>query len=205
MKMKTISEIRHTNLLELITRFKGVTKFAEVVDRSYSQISQIKNRTRHSKTGAPREVGDDLARHIERMCQLEAGWMDRDHPQAEGNSPTEVLYGITVPEEVTELEWETLMTVNSLPPKFQLRMPDDSMAPSVQKGTSLIFESTNVPAPGQGVLIKTSSGLYIRRYQQGPGARWMGVAANSAYAPIDSERDAAEIAAVVTWIGSGMM
>lgn len=203
--MKTITEIRHANLLELVARYKGVTKFADAIDRSYSQISQVKNRTRHSKTGAPREVGDDLARHIERMCRLEAGWMDRDHPQSEGPPPQEVMYGITVPEEVVELEWETIITATSFPPKFQLRMPDDSMAPSVQKGTPLILESKDSHSPGQGVLIQTPSGMYIRRYQQGPGSRWMGMAANAAYAPIDSERDEAEIIAAVTWIGSGMM
>lgn len=79
--VNTISGIRHANLLALIEAAGGVGPFSERVERSYSQISQLKNRSRHSTTGQPREIGDDIARHIEAKLQLPEGWMD--HPHAE--------------------------------------------------------------------------------------------------------------------------
>lgn len=75
--VKTISGIRHANLLRLIRAAGGVRQFAERLDRSYSQVSQLKNRSKHSRTGMPREIGDDMARHIEASWPLPTGWMDQ--------------------------------------------------------------------------------------------------------------------------------
>jgi len=58
--MQTVTEIRHANLLSLIKQAGSVQAFADQVERSHSQISQLKNRSKHSKTGEPREV---------RMCR----------------------------------------------------------------------------------------------------------------------------------------
>lgn len=80
--MTTISGIRHSNLLALIDQAGRVRQFAERIDRSYSQVSQLKNRSKHSTTGMPREIGDGMARHIERQLALPVGWMDQMHPPA---------------------------------------------------------------------------------------------------------------------------
>ncbi len=74
--MQTVTETRHANLLSLIEKAGSVQAFANLVERSHSQISQLKNRSKHSKTGEPREVGDDMARHIEAKLSLPVGWMD---------------------------------------------------------------------------------------------------------------------------------
>lgn len=81
-RVRTIEEIRHGNLLKLIGRFKTLQAFADAVERNQSQISQLKNRTPHSKSGARRNVDSELARHIEVMLTLEPGWMDNDHDRA---------------------------------------------------------------------------------------------------------------------------
>jgi len=91
--LHTNNEIRHANLLLLIRRVASVKVFAESIERSYSQVSQLKNRSRHSATGEPREIGDDLARHIERCLDLPMGWMDAaDH--------NEVLHAVPGPHAV---------------------------------------------------------------------------------------------------------
>lgn len=81
--MQTVSEIRHANLLSLIKQAGSVQAFADQVERSHSQISQLKNRSKHSKTGEPRDVGDDMARHIEGKLGLPTGWMDAPHAEVE--------------------------------------------------------------------------------------------------------------------------
>mgnify|MGYP000476380057 CR=1 FL=1 len=75
--VQTISGIRHANLLRLIEACGGVSHFAERIDRAYSQVSQLKNRSKHSRSGMPREIGDDMARHIEASWPLPTGWMDQ--------------------------------------------------------------------------------------------------------------------------------
>jgi len=76
--MKTISEIRRANLLTLIDRAGTIADLNESIglDRTDATLSQIKNRSPHSRTGKPRSMGDDLARKIEARLGLPAGWMD---------------------------------------------------------------------------------------------------------------------------------
>lgn len=80
--VRTIADIRHANLLLLIHRVGTVKSLAEKLDRSYGQVSQLKNRSKHSKTGQPRDIGDDMARHIEARLDLQVGWMDQDRHNA---------------------------------------------------------------------------------------------------------------------------
>ncbi|WP_434779344.1 LexA family protein [Neisseria sp. Ec49-e6-T10] len=78
--MKTIADIRHSNLLKLIDEYKSVTHFANHMGKSYAQISQLKNRSLNSTgKGKPRSVGDDLAREIEQKTGKPYGWMDISH------------------------------------------------------------------------------------------------------------------------------
>ncbi len=58
---------------------------ANTLGKSHSQISQLKTQTRHSTSGKPRVIGDDLAREIEEKFNLEIGWMDNVH-EPEGDS-----------------------------------------------------------------------------------------------------------------------
>lgn len=100
-----------------------------------------------------------------------------------------------------------MMNWADLPEHFTLDMPDDSMSPATPRGTRLIFDrAESAPTPGHGVLVIDSHGdFYIRRYQQGAGGRWIAQATNTAYAPLESDRDALRIIAIVTGRMSGQM
>lgn len=89
--MKTCSEIRHANLLALIEQAGSIQAVAERLGKDHAQISQLKTQAKHSKTGKPRLIGDDIARLIEERFKLEIGWMDNlhedCHPQQEPQPP----------------------------------------------------------------------------------------------------------------------
>jgi hypothetical protein len=74
--MPTVGEIRRTNLLLLIEQVGSIQAFANLIERSHSQVSQLKNANEHSTTHEPRVMGDTLARHIEAMTGKPRGWMD---------------------------------------------------------------------------------------------------------------------------------
>lgn len=76
-----MKEIRRANLRALVSRYDRVEDFAEQVDTSASYISQIFS----EKTKA--DVGDRLARKIERRLDLPVRWMDFPH----GNQVAQLL------------------------------------------------------------------------------------------------------------------
>lgn len=91
--MKTVTQTRHERLLELIAQMGSVQAFADKVGASHSQISQLKSRSKHSNTGKPRTIGNDMARRIEIAFGKPNGWMDsiepRDQLENGRYSPTE--------------------------------------------------------------------------------------------------------------------
>lgn len=81
--MKTISEIRHDNLLELIKKHGSIAALNVAIGmtRTDATLSQIKNKSPDSKTGVPKAMGTPVARRIENELNLEVGWMDNAHPK----------------------------------------------------------------------------------------------------------------------------
>lgn len=81
--MQTIDQIRHARFLELLNDSESgsVKAMAERIGVSAAQVSQIKNRSPHSKTGKPRNIGDEFARRIEEAYAKPVGWMD-SHPRS---------------------------------------------------------------------------------------------------------------------------
>lgn len=77
--MNTIADIRHENLLTLIEELGTQDAIAAAVETSPVYISQIVNRYPDSKTGKPRQIGDQLARKLEQRCNKPTGWMDNVH------------------------------------------------------------------------------------------------------------------------------
>lgn len=70
--MRTIEEIRHANLLLVLDELAAtagergaVQRLADRMQRSHSQVSQLKTKATHSKTGKPRNIGSAIARQIE--------------------------------------------------------------------------------------------------------------------------------------------
>lgn len=81
--MKTIAEIRLANLETLIAENVNANTVAELGETNPIYLSQIRNRAKDSKTGKHRQMGDDMARALERGCKKEVGWMDNTHHAAQ--------------------------------------------------------------------------------------------------------------------------
>ncbi len=78
--MRTIDEIRRTNLELAIQQFGGrAVALANAAGLSAAYISQIRTKAPDSKSGKPKTLGDDAARKIEAAMEAPAGWMDADH------------------------------------------------------------------------------------------------------------------------------
>ncbi len=82
--MKTIQEIRRDNARKLRDGAGGNSSFAALMDREATQISRIigKNPTKN--------IGDDLARHMEKCFSLPTGWLDQEHDSSSINTRKEV-------------------------------------------------------------------------------------------------------------------
>ncbi len=76
--MKTIEEIRHARLLELIEQFPTLQALADSLGRKAAQVSQWKNRYKRS-TGGVHNIDSDSARNIELKLGKPRGWMDCEH------------------------------------------------------------------------------------------------------------------------------
>ena len=77
--MQIISETRLQRLALLVKRHGGTLAELNIrlgLDRTDPTLSQIRSRVKHSKTGKPRVMGDELARRIEVALDLAIGWMD---------------------------------------------------------------------------------------------------------------------------------
>ncbi|WP_049786355.1 helix-turn-helix domain-containing protein [Mycetohabitans rhizoxinica] len=115
--MKTIAEIRRSNLLLAIERMNGSqTQLAEAAGVSPAYLSQVKTAQPNSKTGRQRSMGDDIARRIEKAIGEAEGWMDQSHdddfvnPQvAEANQP--LVFG-SARERRARLLAETLLNIS---------------------------------------------------------------------------------------------
>ena len=78
--MKTITEIRYSNFLDIIeNEVSSIQEMADVMGRSHSQISQMKTRNK--------SIGDKIARLIEESFEKPNGWMDTDHSAKDGEYP----------------------------------------------------------------------------------------------------------------------
>jgi Peptidase S24-like len=200
--MSTISAIRHANFLKLLARFPTVQAFANAIERSHSQVSQLKNQSPHSRSGEPRVIGDDIARHIEARLGLAMGWMDTpqvgERPGQWQTNPQnmEVLPVYNSP----PVQWGDNLK-NDLPATFSAALPDDAMAPRARRGDVVRFQRGLDPRPGDGVLVQDSAGRwYFRLYRERKPGEWEAHPINDAYQPLDAARDGLQLLAVLVGI-----
>lgn len=74
--MKKNSEIRDENLRALVSQH-GLKNLSVMLGHaSPSTISQLYNKSKDSKTGKEKNIGDVMARRIEKALNLPQGWMD---------------------------------------------------------------------------------------------------------------------------------
>lgn len=87
--MNTIEEIRRHNLLLLLREIESelgrtrgaISHLARLSDVTKQQIGQVIKGDTHNN-GAPRVLGSDSARALERAMNRPEGWMDKDHTLA---------------------------------------------------------------------------------------------------------------------------
>jgi len=77
--VKTIDEIRHGKLIELLADYPSIQSFADAIGRSHSQVSQWKNRSKR-QSGGVASIDSDSARLIEQCTNRPRGWMDTYWP-----------------------------------------------------------------------------------------------------------------------------
>lgn len=83
--MKTVHEIRRENLDFLIEQYRTLANLNLVLGRKRydGTLSQIRNKAVNSATGKVRGMGSALARDIEKKLNLQQGWMDQEHDEAQ--------------------------------------------------------------------------------------------------------------------------
>ncbi|WHI52689.1 hypothetical protein P3339_07995 [Microbulbifer sp. MLAF003] len=74
----TIHEIRRMNARYLVTKFRNQGAFAEAADISRSQLSQ------RIGPNPTENIGDSIARRMEKAAEKKEGWLDRTHPEVTG-------------------------------------------------------------------------------------------------------------------------
>lgn len=115
--MKTIDEIRRFNLLEAIARMGTAKRLAEAAELSPAYLSQVKNEQPDSKTGKPKNLGDEAARKIETALGEMRGWMDVDHTASHSAA------NVKIPPHLSQIETE-LNEGSEGPPYNVSRLPD---------------------------------------------------------------------------------
>lgn len=70
--------IRYNNLLLLESEFGTLSEVASRCDVSYTNLNNVKNKVK-TPAGTERNIGDDLARGLEKGCGKPFGWMDVQH------------------------------------------------------------------------------------------------------------------------------
>lgn len=192
-----VHDTRRERLRQLLREFSA----ADLSRRSGiapSLISRYKDEP--DKDGA-KNLGEENARKLEKAAGKPLGWLDKQHSHA-GPSPAagSVAHDLSQwkPEHAPLVIWGDLMRADQLPPLFWVALPDDSMAPRAPAGRRICFETKLAPKPGDGVLVKDSSGgVYFRLYRGGAAERWVAHALNPAFHDLDSERDGLEVIAVL--------
>lgn len=93
----------------------------------------------------------------------------------------------------------------TLPPRFEAAVPDDSLAPVSPRGTGFIFETAAKPQDGDGVIVETPDGRrYIRLFVALGGGDWEARTRDPAQPPLHSARDGIKLLATATWRACGL-
>lgn len=157
--MKTIQEIRRINARKLRDGVGGNSFFATMIDREPTQTSRFMG------DGATKNIGDAMARHIEKCFDLPLGWLDQEHQTtnvAKSNDVSDAYRDITLVPVISWVQagaWTEVgyaeVDLNSAetypcpvpcgPMTYILRVIGDSMISEYRPG-DMIFVDPEVPA-----------------------------------------------------------
>ena len=216
--MKTIEEVRLLNARTLLARYKTLSEFANVLDRSATQISRVMGKN-PTKT-----IGSKLARHIERCTSMQTGWLDLDHSRAANTVDQKEAYSPTTTpvREVPIISWVQASIFCCSEPQviptnsemifcpalgasertFALRVVGDSMTNpygrSYPEGTIIFVDPLKEASVGKRVLAKTIKGHTFKQLAENEYGEKYLKPLNPSYRPI--LEDGIEVCGVV--IGS---
>lgn len=164
--MKTINEIRRENARKLRKGVGGNAYFANIIEREPTQTSRFLG------ANATKNIGDDMARHIERCFDLPLGWLDTEHQSQDiapaGNvTDTELSYkkvpviswvqaGAWTEIGYSEVDMSTAETypcpVPCGPMTYILRVIGESMIDEYKQGDMIFVDPEVVPVHGDDVI-----------------------------------------------------
>jgi hypothetical protein len=200
--MLTVAEVRHANLLRVIAEAGNAARLPELIDTKPQYLSQLVRRAPDSKTGKPRELGDDLARRIERRLAKPHGWMDTQHPHAgEKTAPYAVAHNLshaTAFHELHRITKDQLMTCDTAPPLFVMALDSEALGADWPRGLDVVWSATRTPQPGKPVLVRDRHGrIHARIFEEGrdPG-QWRAVAASEHFASFTGDEPGLALLAV---------
>lgn len=127
--MRTIDEIRRDNLRHVIdNEFPSARQLALKMGTNPNNLSRIFS----DKEAHRRNVGDDMARSVERAASKPRGWMDIDHSHASGEVQ-DVGAGYGPGAALGELDADSLTawileTINDLPPHLRIEIAQAALA-----------------------------------------------------------------------------
>lgn len=159
-------------------------------------INALENRgSQRSKYAAP--IARAFGISLEELVESTVTHAGAQHPPPYGKAQVLSHPALTV---VPVVPWDDLMNA-TLPPRFEIAMPDESMEPRIRPGNLVTFSRDEKPRAGDGVLVRDAAGsYYVRVYRRRTTAAWEAHAANSAFAPLDSERDGLTVMAVLVGV-----
>ena len=114
--MKQVKDFRRENLQRLLTGYRSQRQFADSADLAAAYVSQMVNGTR--------EMGEDVARRIERALGLSMGWMDTDHELRPENEQIDVQILEHLPADQLKL----LTDYRRLSPRYQEMLRETAAA-----------------------------------------------------------------------------
>lgn len=140
--MKTIGQIRRERLAQLQAEQR--LTFAEMNvrlgrSRRDGTFSQIANQAPNSKSGKPRQMGDDQARDLEKEFKLPVGWFDTD-PIIEVITDELIRLRTYIEKNQATNQWP----INSVVPDRFFKLPTEERAriDSVVRTLVELYEST---------------------------------------------------------------
>lgn len=166
--MKTIKEIRRINARNLRDRAGGNSSFAKIIDREPTQTSRFLGEN------ATKNIGDDLARHIEECFKQPKGWLDQAHSEQNINSldlervsgGTLTIHNAPVISWVQAAAWTTTnheeVDLSALeaypcpvpcgPTTYILRVTGESMIDEYTPGELIFIDPSVTPVHGDDVI-----------------------------------------------------
>lgn len=177
--MKTIEEIRHQNLMQLIKDAGTQRAFSELIDKSYAQVNQWVNKSPDTTTGKPRVMSSGIAREIERKTGKPTGWMDIEHEKRElpFSNPSVEIYPLetaapashkTSPLNYLPLSqsWidQYLLPISKVNNLRFIHAADNSMEPTLADGDILIVDTGTTSVANEGVyVLQIDTQVLLRR------------------------------------------